>query len=265
MERTEGVADTIFIPLFARCYVSEHFPEYFFDEKALSLKSEIPAEGRIDEYLQLVSASRHRISDGLVRSFISQYGLANIVLLGCGLDTMNFRLGSSEAHFYEIDLENVIERRRNVLGECGNETLIGCDMFSFSWRDEIARRTPTLFVASEVFEYFPHEKLVQFIRKLSSLFPGSELVFDATDSRGLSRIRKTVRKNGNDSAMMYFFVDDADSFAYECGAVLLDELPLFADAREMLAGKLKFGTRIRMRYADEMDMFKMIHFGLVSK
>lgn len=34
MSKFEGVADTLYIPLTARIYVSEHFPEYFRDDKA---------------------------------------------------------------------------------------------------------------------------------------------------------------------------------------------------------------------------------------
>ena len=41
MNRFEGVADTLYIPLTARIYVTEHFPEYFRDDKAVSLKSEM--------------------------------------------------------------------------------------------------------------------------------------------------------------------------------------------------------------------------------
>ena len=44
MSKFEGVADTLYIPLTARIYVSEHFPEYFRDDKAVSLKSEMPYE-----------------------------------------------------------------------------------------------------------------------------------------------------------------------------------------------------------------------------
>ncbi|MFC2469734.1 MAG: class I SAM-dependent methyltransferase, partial [Negativicutes bacterium] len=33
----KGVADTLFIPLTARIYVSKRFPEYFYDKAALSL------------------------------------------------------------------------------------------------------------------------------------------------------------------------------------------------------------------------------------
>ncbi|WP_197035195.1 hypothetical protein [Oceanivirga salmonicida] len=37
-----GVEDTLYIPLAARIYVSEKFPQFFYDEKALSLKQVIP-------------------------------------------------------------------------------------------------------------------------------------------------------------------------------------------------------------------------------
>ena len=44
MSKFEGVADTLYIPLTARSYVSEHYPEYLRDDKAASLKSEMPYE-----------------------------------------------------------------------------------------------------------------------------------------------------------------------------------------------------------------------------
>ena len=38
----EGVADTLYIPLAARVYVSKRFPEFFFDPKSLELEAAIP-------------------------------------------------------------------------------------------------------------------------------------------------------------------------------------------------------------------------------
>ena len=37
MQEYKGVADTLYIPLTARVYVSKRYPEYFYDEKALEL------------------------------------------------------------------------------------------------------------------------------------------------------------------------------------------------------------------------------------
>ena len=43
MNEFNGVADTMLIPMAARIYASKQFPEYFYDETALSLESKIPA------------------------------------------------------------------------------------------------------------------------------------------------------------------------------------------------------------------------------
>ena len=40
----DGVADTLYIPLAARVYVSKRFPEYFFDPKSLELEAAIPGD-----------------------------------------------------------------------------------------------------------------------------------------------------------------------------------------------------------------------------
>ena len=42
MSVLKGVADTLFIPLAARIFVSKKYPEYFYDRKALSLEEHMP-------------------------------------------------------------------------------------------------------------------------------------------------------------------------------------------------------------------------------
>lgn len=42
MDVFEGVANTTYIPLVARIYVSKRFPEYFYDAKALELEPYLP-------------------------------------------------------------------------------------------------------------------------------------------------------------------------------------------------------------------------------
>ena len=57
MHDLQGVADTLFIPLVARIHVSRRFPEYFYDEKALSLENFVPGDGirkSSSEYMRLI-------------------------------------------------------------------------------------------------------------------------------------------------------------------------------------------------------------------
>ena len=90
MSRFEGVADTLYIPLTARIYVSRHFPEFFYDEKALSLEKEMPYEeiaARSSEYFQMAGACRFYNTDRMIKAFIEKHPACNIVNIGCGLET----------------------------------------------------------------------------------------------------------------------------------------------------------------------------------
>ena len=49
MSKFEGVADTLFIPLTARIYMSRRFPEYFYDAKAMELADELPQDNSIEK------------------------------------------------------------------------------------------------------------------------------------------------------------------------------------------------------------------------
>lgn len=42
MQKFEGVANTLFVPLVARINISKRFPEYFYDPKALELEPMLP-------------------------------------------------------------------------------------------------------------------------------------------------------------------------------------------------------------------------------
>ena len=61
-----GVENTLYIPLAARIYVSEKFPKFFYDEKALSLKQYIPTNSianNTTEYFYMASVCRQQTID----------------------------------------------------------------------------------------------------------------------------------------------------------------------------------------------------------
>ena len=56
---------------------------------------------------------------------IRKHGPCNILYLGTGLETAYYRLGEKTAVFYEVDLPQVIDARRAVLGESINPAANG--------------------------------------------------------------------------------------------------------------------------------------------
>ncbi len=256
MNRFESIADTLYIPLTARIYVSEHFPEYFRDEKALSLKNEMPYEeiaSKSSEYYQMAGACRFYNTDQMIKTFIDQHEKCNVVNIGCGLETSFFRVKPDpvKAVFYEMDLPEVIEARRKVLGKSENELLIPGDMFDFKWAESIDKALPTLVTAIGVFQYFEEEKVIGFLKQLKKGFRDVEVIFDAMTGRAIKYANDYIRKTGNNDAQLHFSADNGKAVAEKCGMKLVEERPFFGDARKQLKKKLKLYTRIAMKVVDE--------------
>ena len=256
MSKFEGVADTLYIPLTARIFVSERFPEYFRDDKAVSLKSEFPYEeiaSRSSEYFQMAGACRFYNTDQMIRAFIARHEICNVVNVGCGLETSFFRIGPDpkKAVFYEMDLPEVIDARRRALGEGDNEILLPGDMFDLAWAERVDKTRPTLVTAIGVFQYFEEEKVVGFLRRLKEPFPGVEVIFDAMTKKAVTYANDYVKRTGNGDAELRFSADDGQSVAAKCGMRLLEERPFFGAARKQLKRKLKLYTRVAMKVVDE--------------
>ena len=191
MNKFDGVANTLFVPLVARINISKKFPEYFMDEKALELEKYLPqgADKGSSEYSNMASVARYYNMDKTVTAFAKSYAESNIVYLGAGLETAYDRLSDKienrTVHWYEADLPEVIEARKKVFGQRKNETLIAGDMFKLEWVKEIDNSLPTLLIVSGVFQYFHEEEIIVFIKGCGKAFPKGEMLFDATSESGL--------------------------------------------------------------------------------
>lgn len=263
----EGVADTLYIPLTARVYVSKRFPEYFFDPKSLELESAIPGDSiqkGSNEYTMIASAARYHNLDEMARAYVADHPTCNIVNVGCGLETMFWRVGpdAPDAQFYEMDLPEVIETRRHILGAPEGDELIAGDAFYLSWSDGIDTSLPTLIIVSGVFQYFHNEDVLGFIADAKRAFADAELIFDATNTKGLEYVNRYVKKTGNTSALMYCAIDDPAAFAREADCKLLEVRPFYTSARRILKGKIGLYTKVAMAITDRTGRAFLLHMKL---
>jgi O-methyltransferase involved in polyketide biosynthesis len=263
----EGVADTLYIPLVARVYVSKRFPDYFHDPKSLELETAIPGDSiqkGSNEYMMIASVARYHNLDEMARAYVARHPSCNIVNVGCGLETMYWRVGTDapDAHFYEMDLPDVIETRRRILGESERDRLIAGDAFDLSWADGIDTAIPTLIIVSGVFQYFHNADVLGFIADAKTVFADAELIFDATNTKGLDYVNKYVKKTGNTSALMYCAIDDPAAFAREAGCELIEVRPFYTAARRILKGRVNLYSRIAMLVADRTGRAFIMHIKL---
>ena len=266
MNKFEGVANTLFVPLVARIAVSKEFPEYFYDKKALELEPYLPddaAKGS-SQYTNMASAARYYYMDQMVTAFAKDHTECNVVYLGAGLETAYDRMHKilPGVNWFEADLPDVIEERRRVFGQRERETTIPGDMFRMEWAKQVDNSLPTLLVISGVFQYFHEGEVVGFIQNCKAAFPGAEMIFDATSRAGLLYTNWFIKRTGNTNALMYFGIDDSKAFAEKCGTVLLEERTFFPDALKMLGKKLGFMTRMSMKTAERKKLVMILHLRL---
>ncbi len=266
MKKLEGVEDTLFIPLVARIYTSKRFPDFFYDAQALELEPIIPTktiEENSGEYYMLASIVRYHRTDQIIRDFIKAHsGEVNVVFLGIGLETAISRIGSDAGVFYGIDTEKVIDNRKKIMGIQPNEILLAGDAFQPDWLDEMDLNRPTLFVANGLFQYFKEDKILALLKTLQSRCPGGEIIFDATNEKGLTYANKYVEKTGNDSARMYFFINDEEDFVHQIpGARLIHVYPFFDRILAQLKKHLQWKTKLFMNFADKLNRTKLVHIG----
>lgn len=263
----EGVADTLYIPLAARVYVSKRFSEYFFDPKSLELEAAIPGDSiqrGSNEYTMIASVARYYNLDEMTRAYVATCPTCNVVNVGCGLETMFWRMGPDApgARFYELDLPEVIDVRRHVLGTPERDELIAGDAFDLSWADDIDTLRPTLIIVSGVFQYFHNADVLGFIADAKKVFANAELVFDATNTKGLEYVNKYVKKTGNASVLMYCAIDDPEGFAREADCELLEVRPFYTAARRILKGKVNLYSKVAMAIADRTGRAFLLHMKL---
>jgi len=183
-----GVAETLILPLYIRALESQRPDALIKDEKAVALIAQLNPDSswftqmRVDEEDTVALVLRNRQFDDWTRGFLARHPEAVVVHIGCGLDTRFDRLDDGKVEWYDLDLPEVIELRRQLMGdEAGRYHLIACSAFDAAWQRNLSslQPRPFLFLAEGVFMYFEEEQVRSLVLTLRDRFPGSELAFDA--------------------------------------------------------------------------------------
>ena len=262
MSEYDGVEDTLFIPLTGRVYVSKKFPEYFFDQKALEMENLIKnrkIEKKSSQYTMIANVARSYNLDKMAQNFIDKHERCNIVNLGVGLETSYYRINRKNSMFFEVDLPEVIDLREKYLEVGENEKFVKGDLFKLGWCEELDTTLPTLMIVSGVFQYFHENEVLKFITDIKNIFENGELIFDATNKFGISFANFYVKRTGNSSARMYFYIEGANEFAKKADCRLIECLGFYKDAIKMLNKKVGMYTKISMKLADRRNNAMILH------
>jgi O-methyltransferase involved in polyketide biosynthesis len=183
-----GVAETLLLPLYIRALESQRPDALIKDDKAVALIKKLDPDSswimkmRVDEDDKVGLALRNREFDRYARDFLTLYPEAVMVNIGCGLDSRFERVDNGTVEWYDLDLLEVVELRRKLIGGEGPRYhFLSCSVFDRAWLNTVSvhRQRPFLFLAEGVLMYFEEAQVKSLFLMLRDHFPGAELVCDA--------------------------------------------------------------------------------------
>lgn len=197
-----SVSDTGLMTLFCRVRESRSARPILHDPAAEALADallpllqrtdrELPrrlGRGQVHPVLCVYLALRTRHYDGIARAFVAKHPPGLIVDLGCGMDTRFPRLDDGAITVVSVDLPEMIDVKRRFVGENPRHRLLGCSVLDHRWMDDVAAlaRGPVLFLAEGLFPYFEPAAVRDLVLAMQRRFPGSELVFEASNASWVS-------------------------------------------------------------------------------
>jgi methyltransferase (TIGR00027 family) len=182
------VAKTLLITLYIRAMESQRPDALVKDERAEALVRQLDPEtlrktlALTDDFSRVAVILKGREFDRFAQDFMARHPDAAVVHIGCGLDTRFERLDNGRVEWYDLDLPDVIELRRKLVGGEGERHhFLACSVLDSAWLGTVSahHQRPFLFLAEGVFLYFKEAEVKLLVLTLRDHFPGAELVFDA--------------------------------------------------------------------------------------
>jgi O-methyltransferase involved in polyketide biosynthesis len=180
-----GVPETLMIPLAMRAAESRRTDAILRDPTAERIVAAVdydfaPLAGAW--MTQADVAVRTEIIDEIVQSLLKRHKLLVVANLGAGLDGRFDRLDNGRVRWFDIDLPEVIDLRRQFFTETTRRKFIPRSLLDFAWIDDLARQPDehVLVIAEGVLHYFPESDVRGLMRQMADRLPGGEVVMHTT-------------------------------------------------------------------------------------
>jgi O-methyltransferase involved in polyketide biosynthesis len=181
---------------------------------------------KFEEHNQVAIILRTREFDRYARDFLARYPEAVVVHIGCGLDTRFERVDNGQVEWCDLDLPEVIELRRKLIGgEGARYHLLACSVFDSAWLEAVSvhHGRPFLFLAEGVLQYFEEAQVKSLVLTLQERSPGAELVCDAVTPFIVWANNLTLASSKISARIHWGLKSGKDPESWSSGICLLDE------------------------------------------
>ena len=177
-----GISETLLIPLWARAMETARPDSIIRDALAVELLRKINYDFRKFDKTwmsQLGVAVRTELLDRAVTEFIQRHRKAMVINLGAGLDTRFWRLDNGTMRWFDLDLPEVMELRRQHLQESERCRFIGKSILDRSWVCDLPwSGEAVLIIAEGLLMYLEEREVRSLFDYLVGNFPHGEMLME---------------------------------------------------------------------------------------
>jgi len=205
MDLSDAVSETALATLMSRAMESQRENPLIRDPVGVELLGRLETRledetkrrilrRRLSSILTVHIAVRSRQYDRFTRSFREKHPDALVVSLGAGFDTRFFRVSDAPWPYVEVDLPDVIDAKRELLGDRAAYTMIGCSVLDDAWLDEVRglQTRHVLLLAEGLFMYLPRQEVIDLFGRLAATFTDSEIVFETVAEKYTKGLWKKI-------------------------------------------------------------------------
>ena len=270
------ISETLLLPLYARAIESQTEQPILIDTKAVEITQELNKffltsdsklhktllKGHVrrilSKKLNATLALRTRKFDRYCIDFLNENPDGVIVELGCGLSTRFPRIDTGTLTWYDLDLPEVIDIKKQFFKETGRYHFIRSSVLDFKWMDQLSNQTKKiLFLAEGLLMYLYEDDVKNLVVTLQKNFPGCELVGEVVNVYIVNMLKRKIWKKkfqrdyhlGKD-VTFHFGVHDGNEFEqWNERITFLDEWTYFDDTDNKLGWMNFFGRFEKMKKA----------------
>ena len=244
-----SVNKTLYIPLFAKAYVSKK-GLFLHDKKAEEIWGEeaFPLKGKSkSKWLAYYLGARAAVFDEWVKEQIKNMQDAVVVHIGCGMDSRVLRVGEIHCKWYDVDFEQVIEERKRYYSNSENYQMLAGDVRDDKWLEKIEKCNRAIVVMEGVSMYLTPLEIQTLRDNLCARFKEVALLVDCYSSFAakMSKRRNPVKDVG---VHMVYGMDDPKtlendeiSFVKEHAIIPLKYVKQLKGIEKLIFGKLYAG------------------------
>ena len=261
--KLSDVQETLLLPLWGRAMEMQKTNPLLRDEKALSLINTIKYdfsrfEKDINKFSRDSWIARSIYFDQEIKKFIKINENATIINIGCGLDTTFERLDNGKIAWYDLDLPEVIEMRKNYFKASSRYKMISKSVFDYSWFDAIHEKNNILIMLAGVIYYFDENQIKELIIKIKEKFEKVNIIFDYCSDSGLKMANKNVIEKGDMSKKSYLkwsINNIKDLTKIDKDIEIMNNQPMFKDFKKNLVFYKRYGHQ----FSDILRIMSLAH------